>query len=313
MTSTDSIIVTASDVRSVVSEICHLPLERLDGSQNYQALEMGLNEDLLCSSKDIRGLITLLKRREFISKNDTKPFASIMLYATCQEQTEHFLDKLAIHCFGKENSLYRLDMREYSERSAVTRLIGAPPGYEGHGDGGALTERIRRFPYSLVCFEKIDAACAEVRNIISQILTKGRITDTNSRTVSFKNTIIIITTDARSSNSIGFTESINIGGHISSKLTEDMQTDLKITLSAPNGNQIEAAISKMLVDFTRSVALSGVRLTFSNEVVSHFMDIIRNETAFGIINAKFREYIENPVIDYICSSKCNDIILYFEI
>ena len=305
----ERLTVTATDVRQVVAEICRLPPDRLNGTTEYRDLQATLDAEFVGNEQEMHRLITMLKRREYTSKNDSKPFASIMMSGADQEQLEAFLETVAGYCFGKESSLYRLDMREYSERNAVTRLIGSPPGYEGHEEGGALTERVRRFPYSLVCFERIDAACAEVKSIISQILTKGKISDANSRTVSFQNAIIIITDDTRDSKFIGFSTSIDQNEPITLKHNEDFCVDIKITLSA-SGDKIKAIASKKLSEFVRTVAMSGIRLQFSDAVLPHFIELIKNShSSFNLLNAKFKEHIENPVIDYICLSKSTDLMV----
>lgn len=302
--------VTPNHVRRVVAEICRLPIERLGGVTDYDDLEMALNTEIIGNEDAMHSLVMLLKRREFTSKTDRKPFASILVSNTPAEQAECLFDTLGIHCFGRENAVYRLDMREYSDKSSLTRLIGSPPGYEGHEDGGALTERVRRFPYSLICFERIDAACIEVRNIVTQIINKGVITDANSRTVSFQNCMILLTSDAETGNSIGFAEKDREKRNIGNRRSDELGADIKISLISPTNSKIELLVMRKLSDLANTVGLSGVKLQFSDEVIHHFVEsLIGGNRSISVVNAKFKDHIEDPVIDYICATRCFDLMV----
>lgn len=190
-------VVTEESIAEVISKWTNIPISKLVGSEREKLLHleenmrkrvMGQEEALKLVSESI------MKARSGI-KDPTKPIGSFMFLGPTGVGKTEVAKSLASELFDDERHMIRIDMSEYMEKHSVARLIGAPPGYVGYDEGGQLTEAVRRNPYSIVLFDEIEKAHPEVLNILLQILDDGRITDSNGRTVDFKNTIIIMTSN----------------------------------------------------------------------------------------------------------------------
>ena len=189
--------VTEEDIASVISKMTNIPLSKLVSSEKEKLLNlensmksrvMGQDEALHLVSEAI------IKSRSGI-KNPNKPIGSFIFLGPTGVGKTEVARTLAYELFDDERHMVRIDMSEYMEKFSVSRLIGSPPGYVGYEEGGQLTEAVRRNPYSIVLFDEIEKAHPEVLNLLLQILDDGRITDSNGRTVDFKNTIIIMTSN----------------------------------------------------------------------------------------------------------------------
>ena len=189
--------ITEEDVVSVVSSITGIPLSKVAESETDRLLnmELVLNKSIKGQNKAIKKLSEAILRARAGLKNPSKPIGSFMFLGPTGVGKTELAKVLSNYLFTNDQSFIRIDMSEYMERYNISRLLGAPPGYVGYEEGGQLTEKVRRYPYSVVLFDEIEKGHPDIFNILLQILDDGRITDSLSRTVDFRNTIIIMTSN----------------------------------------------------------------------------------------------------------------------
>lgn len=199
---------TVEDVASVIEAWTKIPIQRLseEESQKLINLETRIHKRVIGQEKAVEGVAKAIRRSRSGFKKKKKPASFIFVGPTGVGKTE-LVRALAVELFESEEALIRLDMSEYMEKHTVSKLIGSPPGYVGYDDAGQLTEKVRRKPYSVILMDEIEKAHPDVFNMLLQILEDGRLTDSHGRTVSFENTVIIMTSNAGTnlkSNGIGF-------------------------------------------------------------------------------------------------------------
>ena len=190
-------IVDSNDIADIVSKWTHIPVSKLRESEKTKLLKLEDNMKLRVMGQDnVLKLVSdaIIKSRSGI-KDPKKPIASFMFLGPTGVGKTEVARTLAFELFDDESHMVRIDMSEYMEKFSVSRLIGSPPGYVGYDEGGQLTEAVRRNPYSIILFDEVEKAHPEVLNLLLQILDDGRLTDSNGRTVDFKNTIIIMTSN----------------------------------------------------------------------------------------------------------------------
>ena len=189
--------ITEDDVVSVVSLITGIPLSKVAESETDRLLnmELVLNKSIKGQNIAIKKLSKAILRARAGLKNPTKPIGSFMFLGPTGVGKTELAKVLSNYLFTNNQSFIRIDMSEYMERYNISRLLGAPPGYVGYEEGGQLTEKVRRYPYSVVLFDEIEKGHPDIFNILLQILDDGRITDSLSRTIDFRNTIIIMTSN----------------------------------------------------------------------------------------------------------------------
>ncbi len=189
--------VTADDIAEVVSRWTGIPVTRMMQSEREKLLhlEEELHKRVIGQDEAIQAVSDAVRRSRAGLQDPKKPIASFIFLGTTGTGKTELAKALAEYLFNDENMMTRIDMSEYQEKFSVTRLIGAPPGYVGYDEGGQLTEAVRRKPYSVVLFDEIEKAHPDVFNILLQVLDDGRLTDNKGRTVNFKNTIIIMTSN----------------------------------------------------------------------------------------------------------------------
>ena len=189
--------ITPEDVTAVVSHMTGIPLNRICEKEGNRLMRMekDMGDKVIGQKEAVIKIAKSLRRNSVGIRNPKKPIGSFMFLGPTGVGKTHLAKNLANYMFGDEDSLIRIDMSEYMEKHAVSRLIGAPPGYVGHEEGGQLTEKVRRKPYSIILFDEIEKAHSDVYNILLQLLDDGQLTDSLGRKVNFKNCMVIMTSN----------------------------------------------------------------------------------------------------------------------
>ncbi len=190
--------VTPEDVAEVVAKWTGIPVSRMLESEREKLLRMedALHKRVVGQDKAINAVSDAVRRSRAGLQNEKRPIGSFLFMGTTGVGKTELAKALAEFLFNDENMITRIDMSEYQERHSVSRLVGAPPGYVGYDEGGQLTEAVRRKPYSVILLDEIEKAHPDVFNLLLQVLDDGRLTDNKGRTVDFKNTILIMTSNA---------------------------------------------------------------------------------------------------------------------
>src|SRR5438093_2689820 len=190
-------VVDEEVIREVVSKMTGVPLKRIDTDETQRLLKMEdeLHKHVVSQHEPIVAIIRTARKSRAVMKDTKRPMGSFILAGPTGVGKTLLAKRLAQFMFGDENNLVQLDMSEYMEKHNVSRLVGAPPGYIGYEEGGQLTEKIRRKPYSVVLLDEIEKAHPDVWNMLLQIMEEGRLTDNVGRVIDFKNTIVIMTTN----------------------------------------------------------------------------------------------------------------------
>ena len=205
--------VTAEDIAKIVSDWTGVPVVQLTEEESQRLLNMEeiLHKRVIGQDEAVKAISKAIRRGRVGLKDPKRPVGSFIFLGPTGVGKTELCKSLAQVMFGDENAMLRLDMSEYMEKHTVSKLIGSPPGYVGYEEGGYLTEKVRRKPYSVVLFDEIEKAHPDVFNILLQILEDGRLTDSQGRTVDFKNTVIIMTSNVgarlitdKQNNSLGF-------------------------------------------------------------------------------------------------------------
>jgi len=238
--------VGAEEIAEIVSRWTGIPVSRmlLSEREKLLKLEAELHKRVVGQDEAIGAIADAIRRSRAGLQDSKRPIGSFIFLGTTGVGKTELAKALAEYLFNDENALVRIDMSEYQERHAVSRLIGAPPGYVGYDEGGQLTEKVRRKPYSVVLLDEIEKAHPDVFNILLQVLDEGRLTDNKGRTADFRNTIIIMTS--------------NMGSHIISE-----------KLSALNGGDREA-----IFEDTRREVMSLLRQTIRPEFLNRIDELI---------------------------------------
>ncbi len=206
--------VTDEEIARIISRWTGIPVAKLNESERSKTLHLGeeLHKRVIGQNEGVELVTEAIIRSKAGIKDPSKPIGSFLFLGPTGVGKTELAKALAQSLFDDENNMVRIDMSEYMEKYSVSRLIGAPPGYVGYDEGGQLTEAVRRKPYSVVLFDEVEKAHPDVFNVLLQVLDDGRITDSQGRTVDFKNTILIMTS--------------NIGAHY---LLEGIQEDGTLT------------------------------------------------------------------------------------
>ncbi len=284
--------VGTNDIAEIVSGWTGIPISQLtiEESQRLLNLEKELHERIIGQDEAVSAVSKAIRRSRVGLKDPTKPIGSFIFLGPTGVGKTELCKALAQAMFGDENAMIRLDMSEYMEKHTVSRLIGSPPGYVGYDEGGQLTEKIRRKPYSVVLFDEIEKAHPDVFNMMLQILDDGILTDSQGRKVSFKNAIIIMTSNVgaklitEKQSSLGFTS----GGSSMSfeQIRESVMGELKNTFRPEFLNRIDDIIvfsrlskenisqiaEKLLDDVSKRVKEMDINITFSKEAIEKIAD-----------------------------------------
>ncbi len=267
--------VTSDDIAEVISRWTNIPISKLVSSEKEKllSLEDNMKKRVMGQDKAIK-LVSdaILKSRAGI-KDPNRPIASFMFLGPTGVGKTEIARTLAYELFDDETHMIRIDMSEYMEKFSVSRLIGSPPGYVGYEEGGQLTEAVRRNPYSIVLFDEIEKAHPEVLNLLLQVLDDGRITDSNGRTVDFKNTIIIMTSNLGS-------EHILNGD--ASKVMDDVRNyfrpefinriDEIIVFDPLSKEAINSILDKILTEIEGRLGDAHIKIAISDKARHHLIE-----------------------------------------
>lgn len=192
------VTVTEEDIAAVVSEWTKIPVQKLaeSESERLRKLEKTLHKRVIGQDEAVTAVAKAVRRGRVGLKDPNRPIGSFLFLGPTGVGKTELSKALAEALFGDENAMIRVDMSEYMEKHSVSKMIGSPPGYVGHDDGGQLSEQVRRHPYSVILFDEIEKAHPDVFNILLQVLDDGHITDSQGRKVDFRNTVIIMTSNA---------------------------------------------------------------------------------------------------------------------
>ena len=285
--------VNAEDIAAVVSGWTGIPVTRLTEDEGERLLHMEetLHKRVVGQDEAVRAVARAIRRGRVGLKDPRRPTGSFLFLGPTGVGKTELCKSLAEVMFGDESAMIRIDMSEYMERHTVSRLIGSPPGYVGHEEGGQLTEKVRRKPYSVVLFDEIEKAHEDVWNILLQILDDGRVTDSQGRTVDFKNTIIVMTSNigARSltaaGTKLGFThdaDAVKDEETAFQKAKETVMGELRQTFRPEFLNRIDDIIvfraltqadiqevaRRMLNTVSERMSAMGIRLEATEEAVA---------------------------------------------
>ncbi|BAT73154.1 Chaperone protein [Vigna angularis] len=232
-------MVTEVDIQHIVSSWTGIPVEKVstDESDRLLKMEETLHTRVIGQDEAVKAISRAIRRARVGLKNPNRPIASFIFSGPTGVGKSELAKALAAYYFGSEEAMIRLDMSEFMERHTVSKLIGSPPGYVGYTEGGQLTEAVRRRPYTVVLFDEIEKAHPDVFNMMLQILEDGRLTDSKGRTVDFKNTLLIMTS--------------NVGSSVIEKGGRKMGFDLDYDEKDSSYNRIKSLVTEELKQYFR--------------------------------------------------------------
>ncbi|RUM43578.1 MAG: ATP-dependent Clp protease ATP-binding subunit, partial [Desulfurobacterium sp.] len=235
-------VVTAEDVAEVISEMTGIPASKLQEEEIQKLLKMEeeLHKRVIGQERAIKAISEAIRRARAGLQPPNRPLGSFLFLGPTGVGKTELAKTLAEYLFGDESAIIRFDMSEYMERHAVSKLIGAPPGYVGYEEGGQLTEAVRRKPYSVILLDEIEKAHPDVFNILLQILDDGRLTDAKGRTVDFSNTVIIMTSNVGSEKIMNLTKEEFEKNY--EKIKENLMKELKLRFRPEFLNRIDEII-----------------------------------------------------------------------
>ena len=277
--------VDEEEIAKIVSRWTGIPIAKLTEGERQKilGLEDELHKRVIGQDEAVRKVTEAILRSKAGIKDPTKPIGSFLFLGPTGVGKTELAKTLAANLFDDENNMVRIDMSEYMEKYSVSRLIGAPPGYVGYEEGGQLTEAVRRKPYSVVLFDEIEKAHPDVFNVLLQVLDDGRITDSQGRTVDFKNTILIMTSNIGSSYLL---EGIQEDGSISQSAATMVQNDLRnhfrpeflnrldeiIMFKPLTKDDIENIIAIMVANLNKRIADKELSIEVSDEAAAFIVD-----------------------------------------
>lgn len=285
----DKTEITKDDISNIISSWTNIPTQKINENENEKLrnLENELHKRVIGQNEAIEALAKAIRRGRVGLKDPNRPIGSFLFLGPTGVGKTETAKALASELFGNENSMIRVDMSEFMEGHSVAKLIGAPPGYVGFDEGGQLTEKVRRKPYSVILFDEIEKAHIDVMNILLQVLEDGRLTDSSGRTVDFKNTVIILTSNIGASKinknkNLGFTEKVKEEQKreyedIKKEVMEELKKELKpefinrideiIVFHKLNDKEIEQIIELLLKQVEKRLEDNGYNIKIDRSIV----------------------------------------------
>lgn len=330
--------ITENDVTEVVSMITGVPVQRMAEAESARLKNMAndLKAVVVAQDKAIEKMVKAIQRNRVGLKEKNHPIGAFMFLGPTGVGKTYLAKKLAEHMFGSSDALIRVDMSEYSESFNTSRLVGAPPGYVGYEEGGQLTEKVRRHPYSIVLLDEIEKAHGNVFNMLLQVLDEGRLTDGNGRFIDFRNTVIIMTSNAgtRQLKEFGRGIGFNAGGFSSENINETdkeyarsiIQKSLSKQFSPEFLNRLDEIITfdqldleaiKRIIDIELKGLVGRIKELGCNIKISNaakeFVASKGYDVQFGArpLKRAIQNYIEDGLCELILDGKLkdNDVIL----
>ncbi|MDR2927672.1 MAG: ATP-dependent Clp protease ATP-binding subunit [Cytophagaceae bacterium] len=320
--------VDAEKVAEVVAMMTGIPVQRVAQAEGFKLLQMGeqLKGKVIGQEEAIQKIVKAIQRNRAGLKDPNRPIGSFIFLGPTGVGKTHLAKILAQYLFDTSDALIRIDMSEYMEKFSVSRLVGAPPGYIGYEEGGQLTEKVRRRPYSVVLFDEIEKAHPDVYNLMLQILDEGRLTDSLGRRVDFKNTIIIMTSNIGSrelkdfGRGIGFTRQGNdksdndfAKGIIEKALKRTFapeflnRIDDIVIFNSLEKNDIHKIIDIELVGLYRRIETLGYKLHLTDEV-KNFIASKGYDVQYGArpLKRAIQKYLEDEMAEVIIQASVSE-------
>jgi len=320
------ISLTINDIAEVIEHSTKIPVKKITEAETIKLLnlEKNLHNRIIGQDIAIEAVSRAIRRNRAGLQSSKRPPSFIFVGPTGVGKTE-LAKTLAYEMFGSEDSIIRVDMSEYMESHSTSKLIGSPPGYVGYDDAGQLTEKVKRKPYSIILLDEIEKAHPDVFNILLQILDDGKLTDSQGNTVSFENTIIIMTSNAGSNlnnNSIGFGKQTLDKGKIETALKEVFRpeflnrVDEIVVFDSLTKNQLLQIIDLLLKATSEALSDKDINLEISNEAKNFILEK-GTDLKYGArpLRRAIQRYVEDPISDMILKSEvfaCQTIIVNLE-
>ncbi|MBI5266619.1 MAG: ATP-dependent Clp protease ATP-binding subunit, partial [candidate division Zixibacteria bacterium] len=328
----DRVTLTAEDVARVLAKMTGIPLFRMEEKESLRLLRMEdeLKKTIIGQDEAITVLSKSIRRARAGLSDPRRPIGTFMFLGPTGVGKTELARSLATFLFDDVDSLIRIDMSEYMEKFAVSRLIGAPPGYVGYEEGGQLTEKVRRKPYSVVLLDEIEKAHPDVFNILLQLMDDGSLTDSFGRKVDFRNTVLIMTSNVgtrqlREDKTVGFGAELIDQSYdgIKRKVTEELKKlfnpellnriDETIVFHPLDRHHIKSIIDILVVDFAKQLAEKGISFNLTEEA-REFLVEKGFDPAYGArpLKRALQKYLEDPLAEEILRGQyagdCNLII-----
>ncbi|MBC2135236.1 AAA domain-containing protein [Listeria innocua] len=306
-------VIQSSDIQAIIEEKTGIPVGRLqeDEQSKMKNLESNLTGKVIGQDDAVKKVAKAIRRSRVGLKAKNRPIGSFLFVGPTGVGKTELGRTLARELFGTSEAMIRLDMSEFMEKHSVSKLIGSPPGYVGHEEAGQLTEKVRRNSYSIILLDEIEKAHPDVQHMFLQILEDGRLTDSQGRTVSFKDTVIIMTSNAGTTDteaSVGFNTAtdnkLEKGSDILAKLGAYFKPeflnrlDSVIEFKSLEKDDLVQIIDLMLVDLNTMLAQEGVTIDVSKEVKEHLIEL-GYDPKFGArpLRRTIQEHLEDAIAD----------------